>query len=561
MAAPPIPRDIPFNQIIVTTVETIRNIALMQLLVQHQKAMMIIGPSGTGKSVYVTDFLLKKNDTKTYLSLLMNFSAQTTANQTQDIITAKLDKRRKGVFGPSVTKRLVIFVDDVNMSLKETYGAQPPIELLRQWFDHEMWYDRKETVPMRLVDIQFMCAMCPPTGGGNTVTPRFSRHFNYLCIDEFKDAILINIFSKIMLWHLDTRGFSKDFDPCIEEIVLATLGIFKMAREHLLPTPNKSHYVFNLRDFSRVIQGVLLSVPEAMEDMTAMKRLWVHEVLRVYYDRLVEDSDRLWMIGALRKVCQDELQEDLNTMCQRLAIPDVKQVGESELRNLLYCDFANPKADTRHYMEAVNLDQLKSIVEGYLAEYNNMSKKPMNLVIFRFAIEHLSKICRILKQPRSHGMCVGVGGSGRQSLTRLASHISEYELFQVEITRTYGVNEWHENIKNILNKASATDQHGILLFSDTQIKEEIFLEDLSNLMNTGEVPNIFTAEERVELYENMRKLDRQRDKSLQTDGSTTALYNFFVQIIREQLHVILTMSPIGDDFRARLRKFPALMLC
>lgn len=54
MNAPAIPRDIPVNQIIVTTVETVRNIALMQLLVQHQKAMMVIGPTGTGKSVYVT---------------------------------------------------------------------------------------------------------------------------------------------------------------------------------------------------------------------------------------------------------------------------------------------------------------------------------------------------------------------------------------------------------------------------------------------------------------------------------------------------------------------------
>lgn len=81
------------------------------------------------------------------------------------------------------------------------------------------------------------------------------------------------------------------------------------------------------------------------------------------------------------------------------------------------------------------------------------------------------------------------------------------------------------------------------------------------MLNSGEVPNIFTMEEKVEVCEKMRQLDRQRDKSQQTDGSPVALFNFFIQIIRDQLHIVLTMSPIGASFRNRIRKFPAMVNC
>lgn len=265
-----------------------------------------------------------------------------------------------------------------------------------------------------------------------------------------------------------SRGFSKEFDPCIDEIVLGTLYIYTEVKKTLKPIPTKFHYIFNVRDFSRVIQGVLLSVPEATEGIDAMRRLWAHEILRVYGDRLVDVNDRQWLFEAIWRATENELHTTVDDLFCRFIEPN-RQLQENDFCKLMYCDFTNPKADTRNYLEVQDLEELRYVVESYLVEFNNMTKRPMNLVLFRYAVEHLSRICRVFKQPRSHLLLVGIGGSGRQSYIRLAAHIVDYEVFQIELNRQYGMREWQNDLKTMLNKVSSSESHAVFLFTDTQV--------------------------------------------------------------------------------------------
>ncbi len=144
------------------------------------------------------------------------------------------------------------------------------------------------------------------------------------------------------------------------------------------------------------------------------------------------------------------------------------------------------------------------------------------------------------------------------------------------------MNEWREDLKvipittkeikmkfilfyffsqKVLRLAGAQGQPTVFLITDSQIKDESFLEDVDSMLNTGEVPNLFAPDERGEIMEAVAPAAQASAEDKNTEFSPLALFSFFVNRCRENLHIVIAFSPIGDLFRTRIRKFPSMINC
>lgn len=528
-----IPEGAKYDSILVPTVDSARYGYILHLLASKQTPVLFVGPTGTGKTLYASTHLQSQFDASKFQApIMLGFSAQTTAEKTQLYIESMLDKRRKGVYGPPLGKSRLVFIDDLNMPAREKYGAQPPIELIRQWMDHRGWYNLAENTMQEIIDIQFVAAMGPPGGGRNSITSRLLRHFSTIGVPSFDDLTLDKIFSTILQWHF--AQFPEAIASLAPSLISATARVYRGALASLLPTPLKSHYTFNVRDFSRVIQGLLMLKPTTATAETVVS-LWQHEVDRVFGDRLIDDTDRLWLARFTQNVVKEQFSLSERDFS---ATPLFAAYGKSN-----------------DYEEVTDMDALTSTVSGKLVEYNALSKSPMDLVLFPFALQHLTRISRVLMQPRGHLLLIGMGGSGRQSLTRLAAYMADFETFQIEIAKGYTLVNWRDDLKKVLKKAGMPNGRPIVfIMNDTQIQQETFLEDLNSLLNSGQVPNLFANDEKVEIVEAFRA-------AMVKDAEQVDPMVRFLEKCRENLHIVLAMSAVGDALRNRIRKFPSLVNC
>lgn len=535
-----IPEDADLHDVFVPTADSCRYSFLLENFAEQGHSVLLCGPTGTGKTKLVKNYLTSQ-EINVY-PMLLHFSGRTQAQHTQAIIDSKLQKRRLGVFGPPLGKKGILFIDDMNMPMPEEYGAQPPIELLRQFMDHGGWYDfkgeLKQIIFRHIQDVQLIAAM-QPTYGQTQITYRMLRHFGLINVEEANDRTLFSIFSTIL------GSFLKHNVPTLaslnKTIVEATVEMYRAIASEMRPVPAKSHYMFNLRDISKVIQGMASVVPEYLRSKEHLIRLWYHESSRVFCDRLVNEVDIQWFTSKV----QDIFEYHFAASLEQIVVD----------RALLFANFAEGPVQ-KSYQE-ISLKEAQQVIEGVLDELQDRDHST-NIVLFQFAIEHISRISRIIHQPFGNALLVGVGGSGRQTLTRLAAHMALFELYEFDSGTLSNIDSWREELKKVFMKAGCDNREIVLLLSDNKIGADTIYEDINNILNVGEVPDIFNTEDMNYILDAIRGPAKLSGVNTETNSE---LYRFFVTQCRRNLHLVLCISPLGSNFRTKVRAYPSLVNC
>ncbi|XP_057306686.1 dynein axonemal heavy chain 6-like [Hydractinia symbiolongicarpus] len=570
---------------VIPTPHTLCYSFLVALLCVNEHPVLLSGTTGTGKTVLLHDILsrLAQPDgccvnatsilgtvfscyetkrTKDTLSGLVisfssdslskvivsqaTFSASTEANQARKLLEAKVSKRGRDGLGTRHGEKVIAFVDDLNIPLPDHYGAQPPLEVLREYLDHGGFYDMKHLHWKRIVNVTVLASCSVKPGEGKKMlNQRLIQKFNTLCLPLPSSQALHHIYHTQLSRHIDSIAFSTEVRSLCTEIVSTVLAIYHEISVTLKPTPVKSHYLFNLRDISKIINGLLNAHPSVIKIRNNFMELLIHEVSRVFLDRLVTENDR----DFFHQTMLDQLYNFLKTKWSKEELSDNCAVFGD------YFETNVPK-QKRVYTCVRDKKKLMQIIEDYNDRGSLAGKQlPNDMVLFPAMCAHINAAARVLRQPGGHLLLLGIGGTGKTSAIKLASYMEFCEFFQPTVTTNYTFSDFKDDLRKVMLKAGLQNMKVVFFINDRNIVKESFVEVICAALTATDLSQFFDDDHKENIVAEINL-----DAHAHSVGNTgDAVFEFFLSRVKQNLHVVYSTSPSGSLFHKRCQLYPSLI--
>ncbi|KDN53572.1 putative cytoplasmic dynein heavy chain 1 [Tilletiaria anomala UBC 951] len=521
------------SDIVIPTMDTVRHEEVLYSWLSEHKPLMLCGPPGSGKTMTLFSALRKLTDMEV---VGLNFSSATTPELILKTFEQYCEYRKTPngvILSPQQIGRwIVVFCDEINLPSTDKYGTQRVISFLRQLVECGGFWRTSDKAWVRLERIQFVGACNPPTDPGRVpLSHRFLRHAPLVMVDYPGEISLNQIyatFNRAMLKVTpNLRGFAEPLTAAMVDFYLASQNEFTPDRQ--------AHYVYSPRELTRWTRGIYAAIqPLDTLNVEGLVRVWAHEGLRLFQDRLVTEEERQWTNQKVDEIAMKHF-------------PTIDQL-EALSQPILFSPWMSK------HVVSVSRDSLRNYVSARLKLFAE-EELDTSLVLFDGVLDLACSIDRILRQRQGHVLMLGLSGSGRTTLSRFVAWINGLSIFQIATSNKYGMAEFDEDLRELLRRVGCNGEKVSFIIDESQVKDPAQLERMNTLLANNEVPGLFEGDNAAALLTACKE-GAQRD-GLMLD-SPEELLKWFSSEISKNLHVTFTMNPPSAGMGSRAAASPAL---
>ena len=521
------------TDVIIPTVDTLRHEDVLYSWLAEHKPLMLCGPPGSGKTMTLFSALRKLPDMEV---VGLNFSSATQP----DLIIKTFEQYceyRKTLNGMVLSptqmgKWLVIFCDEINLPAPDKYGTQRAITFLRQLVEQNGFWRTSDKSWVKLECIQFVGACNPPEDAGrHAMAARFLRHAPVVMVDYPGELSLIQIYgtfnNAVLKVVPSLRGFADALTRAMVDFYLKSQAKFT--------ADVQPHYVYSPRELTRWVRGIYeATAPLEQLSIEGLIRIWAHEALRLFSDRLVAAEERAWTTEMVRQIA-------------------LEYFPTANIDNALEGPILFSNWLSRNYV-SVEQEQLREFVKARLKTFCE-EEVDVPLVLFNDVLEHALRIDRVFRQVQGHLILIGTSGSGKTTLSRFVAWMNGLSIFQIKVHGRYSAEDFDEDLRGVLRRCGTQGQKICFIMDESNVLDSGFLERMNTLLANGEVPGLFEGDEYASLMTACREGAQRQGLLL---DSQEELYKWFTQQIVRNLHVVFTMNPPQEGLSSRAATSPAL---
>ncbi|KAF8934382.1 dynein heavy chain [Dissophora ornata] len=519
--------------VVIPTVDTVRHEEVLYSWLSEHKPLILCGPPGSGKTMTLFSALRKLPEMEV---VGLNFSSATTPELILKTLEQYCEYRKtpNGVLlSPLLLGRwLVVFCDEINLPSTDKYGTQRVISFMRQLVECGGFWRTTDKSWVKLERIQFVGACNPPTDPGRIpLTHRFLRHVPLVMVDYPGEISLKQIYSTFCRAMLKVVPSLRAYS---EALTGAMVELYLCSQAHFVPEM-QAHYIYSPRELTRWMRGIFEAIkPMETLSVEGLVRIWAHEALRLFQDRLVTEEERKWT--------DDEID--------RIALKHFPGLDREQAlgRPILYSNWLSK------YYVPVDREELREYAKARLKVFYE-EELDVQLALFNDVLDHVLRIDRVFRQMQGHMLLIGVSGSGKTTLSRFVAWMNGLSVFQIKVHNKYSGADFDEDLRTVLRRAGCKGEKMCFILDESNVLDSGFLERMNTLLANAEVPGLFEGDEHASLMTQCKE-GAQRD-GLMLDSSEE-LYKWFTQQVMKNLHVVFTMNPPEGGLASRAATSPAL---